>query len=313
MRRNASIEVFRCVLMFGIVLLHCCSQGPLKIMAPYRLCMSCVTGFVFISGYFGIRFSWGKVLSLILTAVVCAAISFAGEQVLHLSPCGFSFYEYLVTGNWFLWAYVVLMMFSPLLERALSADGGKDAWRWAAPLLFVVFGWNFLSGMPVVGKWFPRPVGFGTHTFLMMIGVYLAARLFRHYDLERLLVGWKLGAVVLFGGLLCAAGLSHYDSPVSFVFMAASFVGLKRLSMGWIGRVAVVLAPSIFSVYLLHWSPLGLKFLVWAESRGLQILDGKWSFVIAVSVAIVLFVGGAVFDLPRRVLWQLVRTHNQRS
>jgi len=302
MKRNTSIEVYRCVLMFGIVLLHCCSQGPLVLLTPYRLCMACVTGFIFISGYFGIKFSWSKVFSLIATAVICAGISFLGERILHLPPCGYGFWEYLITGNWFLWAYVVLMMFAPLMERALSVKDGE--WRWAVPLLIVVFGWNFLSGMPVVGRFLPSPTGFGTHTFLMMIGVYLAARLFRLHDIEKWLIGWKLWVPLVVSGALCAAGLSHYDSPVSFVFMACLFVAFKRLDFGRLGVGASWIAPSMFSVYLLHWSPLGVKFLHCAENCMLSTFGERFSFMVALATAMMLFIGSVILDIPRRLVWR---------
>lgn len=313
MNRNPSIEVYRCMLMFGIVLLHCCSQGPIRLMTPYRLCMSCVTGFIFISGYFGIRFTWIKVFSLIMTAVICASISFSGEKLFRLPSSGYGFIEYLITGNWFLWAYVVLMMFTPMMERALANDkDGKCALRWSFPLLFVVFGWNFLSNMPFFGKYLPRPAGFGTHTFLMMIGVYLAARLFKLYDIESKLVGWKLWTLLALGGVLCSAGLSHYDSPISFVFMSCLFVAFKRISFGWIGKVAALLAPSMFSVYLLHWSPLGLKFLSMAETYGIERMGQAMGFFIALITAVLLYTASLILDIPRRILWILNIAVSQR-
>lgn len=303
MKRNNSIEVLRCLLMFGIVLLHCCSQGPIKLMILYRLCMSCVTGFVFISGYFGIKFSWQKLVALIATAIYCAAISFGGECLLGLGGSDFGFWEYLISGNWFLWAYMCLMMFAPMIERAFgNSTGGKAEWRWCLPLLIMVFGWCFLTGMPVVGKFLPKPVGFGTHTFLMMIGVYVAARLFRQYNVERWLVGWKLWVSLVVGGSLCVVGFSHYDSPVSFVFMACLFVAFKRMEFGRFGPFASLIAPSMFSVYLLHWSPLGLRFLRWAEDYGIALLGGGGELVIALVTAAFLFVISVVLDTPRRLV-----------
>lgn len=275
MKRNTSIEVFRCVLMFGIVFLHCCSQGPITLITPYRLCMSCVTGFIFISGYFGIKFSWGKVLQLIATAVICTGISFAGQLILGWPLTEYGFYEYIISGNWFLWAYVVLMMIAPLIDKALSTvERPREALTWAMPLLILVFGWNFLSGMPVVGRYLPHPSGFGTHTFLMMIGVYLAARLFRIFNIENRLLGLKLWVPLLASGALCAVGLSHYDSPVAFVFMATLFVVFKRKNFARVGNVAALLGPSMFSVYLLHWSPLGLQFLSRFEAEHLHLGGG---------------------------------------
>lgn len=56
MGRNASLELFRLVMMFGICLLHAQNSGyanryMTNFLAP------CTIGFVFISGWFGVRFS----------------------------------------------------------------------------------------------------------------------------------------------------------------------------------------------------------------------------------------------------------------
>lgn len=72
MKRDCSIELYRVILMFGIVLLHTVGKGDVR--APWIGCLLkfCVTGFVFISGYFGIKFSWGKIGRLYAVAAFCA-------------------------------------------------------------------------------------------------------------------------------------------------------------------------------------------------------------------------------------------------
>jgi len=65
--RDPKIELFRCLCMFGVVLLHALTQGGYadahrgldNLMTPS------VVGFVFISGYFGIKCRIKGVLKLI--------------------------------------------------------------------------------------------------------------------------------------------------------------------------------------------------------------------------------------------------------
>ena len=70
-QRNMSLELMRLCMVFGIVLLHVITQsGYLEVGGPFtrkfiNLLYPCVAGFVFLSGYFGIRFSWGKVMRLV--------------------------------------------------------------------------------------------------------------------------------------------------------------------------------------------------------------------------------------------------------
>jgi len=47
------------MLMFGICLLHAVGFGGHGQAWVINILSSCVVGFVFISGWFGVRFSWG--------------------------------------------------------------------------------------------------------------------------------------------------------------------------------------------------------------------------------------------------------------
>ena len=294
--RLASIELYRCLLMFGIVLMHCVSQGQIVLLAPYRLLMACLTGFVFISGYFGVRCSFGKVCHLVLTTFVCSAIGVYSCRILGWETES-SLWKYFVTGNWFIWAYIVLMAIAPVFDMALAHSSEGKGFGWAIPLVIVVFGWNFLSGMPFIGEFLPRPVGFGTHTFLMMMGVYLAARLFKIFNVENMLKGWHLCFLVSVSGLLCAAGLGHYDSPASFVFVASFFCVFRKIAIpSIVAKIVLAISPSMLCVYLLHWSPLGLHILRKLESSG-------GGFVTALLTAIILYTLSLALDVPRRVVF----------
>lgn len=296
MRRNAAIELYRCLLMFGIVLMHCVSQGPIVLLLPYRLLMACVTGFVFISGYYGIKCTTSKILHLLITTLVCSAIGVFACGILGLES-DMSIWRYFISGNWFVWAYLVLMVIAPIIDRAVESSGGHC---WAIPFLVVVFVWNFLSGMPDIGRLLPKPVGFGSHTFFMMMGVYLAARLFRIYGVEDRIRGLRLSVLLLLGGFLCAVGFSHYDSPISFVFVASLFCLFKRLRLPpFVSNLVLLVAPSMLSVYLLHWSPLGVHILRSMESKG-------GGYGVALLTAVTLFALAILLDIPRRTITQFI-------
>ena len=69
MGRDISIEVFRVLLMFGVCLCHTIFVGAKNHVFGlqewlYGLASGAVDGFVFISGWYGIRLKWRRVLSL---------------------------------------------------------------------------------------------------------------------------------------------------------------------------------------------------------------------------------------------------------
>ena len=120
-KRNASLELFRCLLMFGIVLGHSAYQcgHVLKIgsLTDWTVC-----GFVFLSGWFGIKFSWSKIAKLIALGVWCALVGnmIGGETNPLVAMLGAKSYAY-----WFLWAYIILMMFAPIINAAFeNVHGG---------------------------------------------------------------------------------------------------------------------------------------------------------------------------------------------
>ena len=129
MKRNPSIELYRVGLMLGICLLHSISFGLFKCAWVSNILASCVVGFVFISGWFGVKFSWYKLLKLygigqyaalvfgLLSWLVGDVDSFCGGLMLG--------WHKLTHGFWFLHAYAVMMMFAPLVN-ALIDGGGAD-------------------------------------------------------------------------------------------------------------------------------------------------------------------------------------------
>lgn len=75
--RNASIELLRIIFMFGICLIHASSNS----VFPRNVAQPSVVGFIFISGYYGIRFRLSKILGLYAIAALYCVLSrlFAGD------------------------------------------------------------------------------------------------------------------------------------------------------------------------------------------------------------------------------------------
>ena len=63
--RDGNVELFRVLLTFGIVWLHSIGFGmPGKEEWLRSMLLPCVVGFVFISGWYGVRFSFKKIVRL---------------------------------------------------------------------------------------------------------------------------------------------------------------------------------------------------------------------------------------------------------
>lgn len=151
-RRNANIELLRFVLMIAICIWHTMVHGfdfknmstmntpQIQHLIMMGICVPAVDTFMFISGYYGIRFSYDKLLKLIIQALLIANII-----ILVRLPFGgsLSFYDQFLPISsgltwWFLSAYAVVMVLSPILNAGINSIESK-IFRNILVMLFFVF------------------------------------------------------------------------------------------------------------------------------------------------------------------------------
>ena len=293
MRRNASIELYRCLCMAGVVLLHALTQGGYadahrgldNLVAPS------VVGFVFISGYCGIKCKLRSVLKLLgigLSSFIMLVILSGNYR----SSFGISGYW------WFLWMYLALMAITPVVNAIFDENTPSRVLCKILPLLFVVFVWTYSATViPVLKSIVPSANGFSPFSVLTFLGVYLVARTCKLYE-EQLRTNWLLLAAAT-SGIFVWFGFYHYCSPFSLIFAGSIFFLIKRMPLPrFIEKTVMFFSHSMFAVYLLHTNTLGFVCLRKAENA---LITAGWDYyLMAFSVAIGIFVGGVGLDLPRR-------------
>ncbi len=130
--RNTSVELLRFAFMYLILLIHVyghgtgldyeriylwgANPGTAPHLALFSLGKIGVTGFMFISGYYGIHATRGKAVDLILTTLF---------YLLVLTPIGGGFgkllYLHPFDGWWFVSAYLFIMCLAPIIEAGIKA------------------------------------------------------------------------------------------------------------------------------------------------------------------------------------------------
>lgn len=281
--RNSAVEVFRCLLMFAIVLGHSYYHGIFGVdcESPFSktwwhfvfntLLIWHVDGFVAISGWFGIRFSWRKFLSLygqiLFYSIVgiIAYLLFAGNP----PPLRRLF---CVSGGWFGGSYLLLMFIAPLLNVAL--DSLQEKGNRVLVGTWAVFAIGFFLATPVINRVSAvRPTGFGSHTALTLILVYVTSRVARKVLREKVSPKRLIMTSAIFPiGILCSLVLNialnaicgndrlpmpslSYNDPAVYVFAIALLCMFYWHASGlpvWLLRTCSFLGPSMFGVYLLH-------------------------------------------------------------
>ena len=265
--RKTILDAYRCALMFGICLLHAVTQGGYSISMAANLLSWCVTGFAFISGWFGMRFSLRKVLVLYLTSIYCSVAFVAFDKLLMSETTTLSI-QYLWSiafGQWYLNAYIVLMCITPLVNmnfefiKLMPWDKQKKIMLGILlPLWFCVCVWAFGTTLPFIGKYLPSTSGLNAYSFLTLLCAYVTARMVRIFDNQGKLIFLKkfkkqFVAVLVGAFALMSFGFNDYNSPCCFI---VSFGVLFLIKDGVIpniyGKICLWIAPSMFSIYLLH-------------------------------------------------------------
>ena len=319
--RNCGIELFRILMMFGIVLLHVCGQGKYGCVWPANLLRGAVVCFVFISGYYGIRFTLSKLVGLYSLAVFyCCLEPIIGGVV----PFGGGYLQAVLDawrakdGYWFLHAYAILMTIVPLLEDKFKAckDHGQVLASSVA-FLFVIFVWSYSLCFPSLSRIVPQPNGLTSSSgFMTMLGIYIAARLFHFYELDKViktqvaLVGFAITAIAI---SVTKNYLAVYASPFQFLLAMFSFCLFLKIHLtDWASRVVIIVAPSMFGVYLCHamlYFP-GMESKVYTMINHIRdplIAGGMNHYLAYIIVAIEMFSISLVIDGVRRMLLLPIR------
>lgn len=217
--------------------------------------------FVLISGYFGINFRLGKMARFCFTIafvavveVAAAAIPGAGQYI-NLPYAIHKILPFFRDSNWFIPAYLGLMVVSPLVNKAVACASRAELRSWLIALSLL----NLYAYVFCVGA-----ISSSGYNLFNMVYLYFVGRVLR---VGRVCEG-RAGAVRRAGALMYVVGsLAAYAVSVAvgpgfraFAYnspqVLASAVGLFVFfgSLRFRSRVVNVVAGSVFCVFLSHYA-----------------------------------------------------------
>lgn len=219
--RNSSVELLRFVFMYLIVLLHVYGHGSgLDYERIYRWGASPetmphlfffslgkigVTGFMFISGYYGIRANRYRVLDLVLIPlfylIVLMPVGNGSGKLLLLHP---------FDGWWFISAYLFIMLLAPLIEEGLK-NVSRTTFR---NIVLALLAYTYFA------KAVSSP---NSRDVVLLLTIYLAARYFKLNMRGKLTGGVNLvrsmGILALLLFTMCPIVASRIGLPQKFFDM----------------------------------------------------------------------------------------------
>lgn len=325
--RQSNFELLRLIAMLLVVMVHAnffslASPTPQLFQTSPALAwarvvaqamsLCCVDVFVLISGWFGIRarakgfcsliFQWGYFAAITFTALCVAGYDSLNPG----SLCGILMMQ---GGMWFIAAYIVLYVLSPVLNGFIDSATTKRLAGVTAAFFAVefYFGWAGALNMFSMG-----------YSPLSFIGLYLLGALLKRLKRPAYRLGWAayFGSVAVTSVAIWWTRIHEqwyvFDMATSYLspFIILSAAGLVMWASSWrmgVSKFINWLSASALAVYLLHCSygVLGGPFKQTVRSicggtSGMTTIAALGGFVLAVYAAAILL------DQPRKWLWKAV-------
>ena len=282
--RQSNFELLRIVLMLLIIAGHVTMySGKLKDLGTtdYYLTnflrsftMVAVNAFVLLTGYFGTKRNWKKLMKLDLRVCFYTWVGFAlavtfGIHTINATKDIQLLFPVISKQYWYTTIYFVLCIFSPYLNVFLenvSEKMLKDAIYIGGGVLYIVATFCFLINANQI----VMDAGYGIVNFVYLycLGYYI-----RHYYVDRHGAAFYIGMYLLacLSTFAVNEGMSrimgfYFNSMISYntIFTLVGSIGLfmcfKHLETKK-NRFITWLAKHSFSVYLIHMCPMVGSYL----------------------------------------------------
>lgn len=329
--RNSSLDVLRCLLMFGVVLQHTFALCKFGGLIPYSayIVADCLThpsvdGFTAISGWFGVRCTLKKLFRLACLIFFCGSLHWliyeVGRRIcgtyfisrygieLPYHQWGYEPYRY-----WYLGAYIKLMLLTIVLNPIFELMKRlQKRWIWLIAIVFV--GGNYLSKL-----WFP----WASHSPRTIIFVYIVVRFAIMLGFKEALQNIKvfrvgaIAALVGVFGLIAANAYWHlglnsgnYAGPLAIIaglLLVGVFANLNLTSGSRFVKMCSLIAPSMISVYMLHWNFMETFFKPIPQEL-IGLIPHMPIVVAFLLCAIAIFAVCTLIDLMRRIAVQKIQS-----
>lgn len=315
-RRNSSVELFRILATFFVLITHLngwmvggiADTFDTGISLPQRigqltiasLTVVCVNCFLIISGWYGVKLKFASLWKM-WTLLVCIYLPFQLAASCYSGQFSFAYFVVnllaFVRESYFVQCYLMLLFLSPMLNSFVEKYGKR-----ILPYVLVFWMIEFVFESLFHNKSLHFEQGYSLIHFVLM---YMLARAFSYYqeDIKRIVSGWWLLGYFVCAAVVVMMHLAGFDNVWAYsnpVVVAESFCLFFPFLYGsFVNRTINQIASSAFAVYIMHTcSPL----FVIIQKVDVHLLN-NYSYYIylpaILSFALVVFVVCIVYDRLR--------------
>lgn len=300
--RQSNFELLRILSMAGVLMNHTIrtlwnifepelswpNGCRIFLMSWAVLAVNC---FILISGYFTIKLSWKGVVKYYAQCFFYMALFVGMSSIINhsltitdLSKVVFACSE----SHWFIYSYFVLMLASPLLNKAIRVMDMKQMRGAIILLLLVDVYLGYIHLAPEIA-----PMGYELTHFAIM---YLLGNYISRTPVRRAPWGLMLLGIVLLMTLLHIlkwyyplAGViysQHYNSPCLIAGSLIMFLWARTWTIQ--SKVVNWCAGGVFAVYLIHFNEYFQPYF-WSWLRAIRDMGTFYTIPVLLTVADVLF------------------------
>ena len=334
--RQSNIELLRIIAMLMVLLLHATfetfgyahtssiTHAPwrwLSIITTAAACMQCVNVFVLITGWFGTSF---KLKGLLRIVSECTFISLAMFVFMYLLglPLPHQLYNYLkvIWSYWFVRAYVLLYLFTPVLNSFVQQSSEKQLRHFLVLFFTLSIPLSFVSSD--LSRGFSTISFFGLYLLGRYMRLYLAPRLERYHTVALLMpyiVNTLIMSLTLWSTAFFAPQFHNwflplftaYSNPLVIISAMSLLLFFTRLQFK--SHIINVVAAGSFAAYLTHQQ----AYVRPHYFQLIKFIDQQTSstalYALAITVTIItLFMASAMLDVMWQRVYQYVNTQLSR-
>lgn len=276
--RNYGIDLFRCVSMMMIVLMHVLNQGgALGAVEPWSAeyivawfletaCYGAVNSYALISGYVGWNRKWrpSRIASLwvqTLFYTLAAAAIFIPTGLYEATDEALkqSFFPIFTGHYWYITSYIALLALVPFLNKGIAGATKREAVLFACVSYVLFMFVPRAANLPVFGL-------SSGYSVLWLVICYIFGGLISRFNVGKnipwyILLFMFVGLTALTGAIRMSGitGQLAFISPAIFTGSAALCVMFSKMRINDIGASVIkIFSPAALGVYIMH-----TNYFVW--------------------------------------------------
>jgi len=327
--RQSNIELLRIILMLMIITHHVIVHGLglkniglpsffLEKLTYVELAINsfviiAVNTFIFISGYFGMKFKIRTVLSFIFQAIFYSVILYLLFAYIYPSQWSFknlirSFFPISRNVWWFISTYLGLYFISPFLNKGIDDIDRYQMRKILLGLLFL----NCFSGFL-----------FGTlsqdgYSIFHFIVIYILGRYIAKYeiDLKKRLLPLSVQTFLLFCSALILIHfhklvevwhLFQYNNPILIISSILFFFVFKNISIKS-NKFINIIAGSVLGIYMIHdYLQVRESIAQLVDQIKLSYMNKEYLLLIFILILILsVFIVGVIIELIRKKMFDRI-------